>query len=386
MSLIFNTSSRQDQFGFYQVGDLKFYSKLEAIAAEQKTGKALHWNFNDQVYSSFAWTEPTESLNELYQQRAQKLRDQYDYLILFYSGGADSDNILQTFICNNIKIDEVVSFVNYEATKDKFNFLNGEIYNVVGDRVSQAQQHQPDLYHRIIDLCKYTVDYFKISNSKFDWIYEMRSLYNPNAVVQQYIKNKIPEWNKLFDSGKKVAFIYGIDKPKVIHKNNQYFFTFKDVMDFAVSAKTQIENNPWEFNELFYWTPDSPLIPAKQAHVIKNFIDSHNPLTNQEFFDKVFDGWRYVFVDTGTETVALKPEIMHQLIYPYWTPTAFQFKAKSMLFTPRDSWFIKLPDSYIAKKSWNIGVEQLLYLFPDKYKNHTKKGLSYFESQMYELK
>jgi hypothetical protein len=382
---IFQTTTRQDQYGFYQVGDLKFYSKLEAIEAEQKTGQELHWNFNDEVYANQPWTDPKETLEELYQQRAQQLRDQYDYLILFYSGGADSDNILQTFIRNDIKLDEVVSFVNYEATKDKFNFLNGEIYNVAGARVEQAQQKQPDLHHRIVDLCKYTVDYFKVSESKFNWIYEMRSLYNPNAVVQQSLKNKVTDWQNLFNTGKRVAFVYGVDKPTVVGIDSKYFFTFKDVLDFAVSAKTQMENNPWENNELFYWSPAAPLIPIKQGQAIKKFLESVS-VNDTKFFDELISGWSNIFIKTAGKTFALKSDVMHQIIYPHWTPTPYQLKAKNMLLTPRDSWFFKLPDSYAPKHAWKLGVDKLVESFPEKYKHPSKKSLKYFESCAYELK
>jgi hypothetical protein len=41
-------------------------------------------------------------LKTLYKERAQQLRDNYDELILYYSGGSDSHNILHTFLQNNI--------------------------------------------------------------------------------------------------------------------------------------------------------------------------------------------------------------------------------------------------------------------------------------------
>jgi hypothetical protein len=81
----------QDKLGVYRVGDLKFYSKLQAIEMSTKTGIHLHWDFNEAVFDSYDWTvEPKDSLVELYRQRAQQLRNKYDYIILAYSGGADS--------------------------------------------------------------------------------------------------------------------------------------------------------------------------------------------------------------------------------------------------------------------------------------------------------
>ena len=55
-------NSRQDKFGFYQVGDFRTYSKFEAAEQQVKTGQKMRWNFNDTVYQSFDWTqEPVES-------------------------------------------------------------------------------------------------------------------------------------------------------------------------------------------------------------------------------------------------------------------------------------------------------------------------------------
>jgi hypothetical protein len=83
-----------DKLGCYRVGDLKFYSKLQAIEYMQKTGVHLHWDFNEAVFSSYDWTmEPQETILELYRQRAQQLRDRYDYIALFWSGGADSETV-----------------------------------------------------------------------------------------------------------------------------------------------------------------------------------------------------------------------------------------------------------------------------------------------------
>jgi hypothetical protein len=47
------------------------------------------------------------SLQDMRGGKAMQLRDQYDYLILAYSGGADSDNILKVFQQNKIHLDEV---------------------------------------------------------------------------------------------------------------------------------------------------------------------------------------------------------------------------------------------------------------------------------------
>ena len=93
-----------------------------------KTGIHPHWDFNESVFSSYDWTvEPNESIADLYRQRAQQLRDKYDYIVLMFSGGADSTTVLRSFLDNDIKLDEAVSYMSYDATGNKDHFFNAEI-------------------------------------------------------------------------------------------------------------------------------------------------------------------------------------------------------------------------------------------------------------------
>ena len=143
--------------------------------------------------------------------------------MLWFSGGADSSNILSSFIENNIPLDEVASYVNYEATGDRFNHLNAEIYHVAVPVIEQAKVQQPWLKHTVIDISKSIMDFFQKKEANFDWIYQVNNYVNPNTVSRRDIKLKISHWTKLFDAGKKVGFIYGIDKPRVIGLNGKYY-------------------------------------------------------------------------------------------------------------------------------------------------------------------
>ena len=109
--MTFNTTSfsRADQLGYYLVGQKKFYNKTLALIESFQTRYEPVWVFNNNVYGSIDWTIPiTEDLPSMYKRRAQQLRDQYDYLVLYFSGGADSINILHAFIDNDIFLDEIL--------------------------------------------------------------------------------------------------------------------------------------------------------------------------------------------------------------------------------------------------------------------------------------
>ena len=100
-----NLVTNKDQFGFYQVGNNTFYSKVEATEYSNRVRLPIHWNFNDQAFAQFDWLqEPPVSLEQLYMTRAQQIRERYDYIVVWYSGGADSNNVLQSFLKSGLHV------------------------------------------------------------------------------------------------------------------------------------------------------------------------------------------------------------------------------------------------------------------------------------------
>jgi hypothetical protein len=329
-------------------------------------------------------TEPTESIAELYKRRAQQLREKYDYLVLWFSGGADSSNIFHSFIENGIHLDEVVNYTNYEATGDKTNFMNGEIFHVAIPLIEKAKETNPHLKHRVIDLSKLAIEYFSKKDTKFDWVYLMNGWMNPNNACKNDIKLMVPEWVNLINSGKKVGFIQGIDKPRIHQVKDHYYFYFVDYVDGAHSPGQQMQDRSWEHDEFFYWTPDAPLIAIKQGHILKNYVKGlHN---NHPDATTVKHG--LVKFKMNGQDRQLTGAKVHELIYPWWKRVPFQSKAPSIFFTPRDEWFFKLPDSDPAKYSWKVGLEEMWRMYPDSWKKDPadiSSGFKSLNSKMYDL-
>lgn len=384
----------QDVLGYYTCDTIKFYSKLEAYEFAKDHPEKVKWHFNDEVYSSYDWTvEPTESLAELYRQRAHQLRDKYDYVVLWFSGGADSNNVLNSFIDNDIKLDEVVSMINYSATGDKENYLNGEIFHVASPKIITSQAKQPHLHHRFLDLAQPYIDFFSERES-IDWVYGMNDLLNPNNIVRQEIKLKIPEWAKMILDGKKVGFIWGTCKPRVMCLNGKYIWAFEDAIQ-GQSKDLQTVDKDWDFNELFYWSPDLPKLCIKQAHVIKNYMKSSPPndpnMVKETFaatcltLDVDVNTWPnpwnvslyelgLMYAHKNPKTKILDSDKVHSLIYPGWIKVPFQIKG-SIIFTPRDTWFFELSENTTkAKYNWRVGMEHLWKHMPEYRKRRAGLG------------
>ncbi|NBR23517.1 MAG: hypothetical protein EBU08_07045, partial [Micrococcales bacterium] len=124
---------------------------MEAIELHHKTGIHPTWNFNDEVFGTVDWTqEPSESLPELYRQRAEQIRSEYDYVVLCYSGGADSTNILTTFLNNDIKLDEIMMYHCLSTNPFEVK-TNSEIRLVGGPTLEKIKYRIPETKIRYID-------------------------------------------------------------------------------------------------------------------------------------------------------------------------------------------------------------------------------------------
>jgi hypothetical protein len=355
-------SQNKDIFGFYRVGDLKFYSKLEAIEMHAKTGIHPHWDFNDAVFSSYDWTvEPKEDILELYRRRAQQLREKYDYIILAYSGGADSTTVLEAFVDNDIKLDEVVSYVNH----DRDSFLSAEIYRVAIPNYEELKTRHPGIKFRLLDLTKFEMDFFNSNDNKFNWIYEMNAYINPNNASRIGFGMKVKEWADMIHAGKKVCILSAMDKPRVFQINGKYTFKFIDFIDCAATVSSMAGQQPWT-DELFYWTPDMPEIMIKQGHIIKRYLEGD--VNNLPFVSTVKSDLAYR--EVNGKKYWLSNHGMHRLIYPSWNIDTFSVgKAPSVIFSKRDEWFFNLQQEHEVRKNWALGIDKLWKTLPDYWKN-----------------
>jgi len=329
----------KDHYGYYTVGDYKTYSKLDAILKHDASGTIPQWHFNDEVFSSTNWQlEPAESLLELYRQRAQRIRDQYDYLVLFYSGGADSTNILQTFINNDIKLDEIAQFYSLEGDGGDVDAnFNSEVVQVAIPWSQKITQQHTHIRHRVIDQSRLIDDIYNMPEIKFDFIYQQNTCISPNNFSRVYLRKVVKDYADIIASGKRLCFIWGAEKPRLSVINGRYAVRFQDMVDNCVSPLIQQQDFPGWYDELFYWSPDFTQGLVKQAHVVKkalhtlplndiNFTQDHSP------FGSVFrNNTNWNLTNHG----------LHQVIYPGWDITTFSVgKKRSPILSLRDSWYL----------------------------------------------
>jgi hypothetical protein len=264
-------------FGFYKVKDQLFTKKIDAFLEANKTLSDVSWVYNDSILENLDWyTEPQQGLTELYRQRAQQIRDQYDYVILMVSGGGDSTNMLYSFLENGIHVDEVIASAPISGLK---NFNVDENNKSAANQIAETFLAQMPLLKTVAERwpnIKITInDYFE-TITKFqtdEWIFKGSSWMHPSAA--RHDLSNLQHIRHLGESGKKVAKVYGVDKPMIARgtSGNLYNCIFDGSIQVP-NHQTTNENFSTIEPILFYITPDMPELMIKQCHVLAKWMYS----------------------------------------------------------------------------------------------------------------
>ena len=284
-------------YNFYEHSGKKYPNKVLAVSSSR-----LPQNKGDTVWKLFHFEneldkldlslEPEESLQQLYLQRAYELRNNYDYLILNYSGGPDSHNVLETFLLNNIFLDEIFIYSQFnEQTIAHLQKNDPDTFAMFPEFYEAQMSAIPIAKHMIETYSPHTkityVDNFYETHKKF-WESKNEKAFmddmKGNASVMLTHRhmdrsrnpNFKPEW-KIIKQKKKTAHIWGIEKPNLVHDEKGVYFTLVDntiLSRIDLQHNLTVEDIP-NNHELFYIHPTAVKMFLKQAHVInRNFSKS----------------------------------------------------------------------------------------------------------------
>ena len=315
---------------FYDEKGNIYNNHIDAI----KSGQKCLLYYEDAFYDNVTWKiEPSLSLKELYKLRAQEIRDTYEYVILFLSGGVDSRNVFESFYLNKIHIDEIVCVGAFSQDRHRGSKENNndEIYvntNPLLDSVFlpntkityfdytklYTQPYEFELIKKFGDNWAYQLAYFK-SFHKFFW-YE----------IEKHLH---------IDGSKKTCYILGVAKTALgMDKNGKYvIFNESDVTSFY--AQTQ---NLFRENFYFAQTQIGADIVKKQAYTMFNLYELYN---NKNEFIKNY----YKIYD----------KIIYDLKFPLIMKTR---KTQKAFFSHRDTYMQKHTESEIYK-IWYAGLQKL---------------------------
>jgi len=357
--------------GFYEVGEQAFASKNSAYTESIKKSKPIRYNYNDDVFGKYDWTkepEPEVSLKEFYRRRAQALRDKYDYIVLQYSGGPDSQNVLDTFLENNIKLDEIVNFNSYDKTQkvDETTHNADYVYNVKPTVENIIKKYGNQIKINIIDEIDMTkkvwaeyssLDYYELlfTSGTFPSVWMMRGV---------WIKHVKHLWDKLL-SGKRVCVILGADKTmlRIDTEKNLYYTNFSDIVSCDIATLSIYDKilQGHKIVEMFYHTIDQPDLAIKQAHTLKNTVEKlKSHVICFDYFNK-FKGTKFrpasVCERKGIPIMNLKYEYYHKAVYPSWKTNVVTPKPVYLGNRLIDCWWVDQLDEN-EKKVWTNGIQK----------------------------
>ena len=309
------------------------------------------------MYDKLNWAiEPPGTLDFYYKEQAKRIRDSYDYVILCFSGGIDSTNILNTFHFNNIKIDKIITVGAF--SQDTHSMVeqnnNGEIYFMAHPYLRELGLESITEH---LDYTKYfdKFDQFSINQYGSEWFKVMGSWFSPH----HWFWRDLPKYAvSPHMRGKKVAIVMGADKPFLVFNERRVMgFRFQD-------AETQQLGNV-SYDEgcervNFYWDKESPLILIKQLHILKRAYDikrtiSQDPVRKVQIISDI---------SVNDLVYTLKKPLSH--ITPK-SPTPFLSVRDSYLINKKDSDVFKLYSAGLMKMNESMGGLNKFKTFSSKF-------------------
>ena len=283
-------------YGHYRYNDKNYIIREDALnemmMRHDWNGK-MTFHFHDEVFEGIDWSiEPPFDIDLLYKMRAQQIRDKYKYVILQLSGGLDSTQILEIFLDNNIFIDEIQTFHHHSGTKafmsDKsvledlsvlfeYQLAVIPLLKWVKEVSPNTKIVEVDVMPELIsNTCKLNSELIGQDPSTKGLINPPTLVFNvPRTVAYISLTHNIKNIEK-----DNVCVIRGIEKPGLyaledfsVNQNTyDLYFNFHDqTMGSSKFMASDIISKSFTL-ESFFWSPEVPLIPVKQSHLIKNRI------------------------------------------------------------------------------------------------------------------
>ena len=299
--------------GTYWVGTKSFEHKIEALLHAKSSSAPVRWDFFDSVFSKVNWTTPLRiPLGEVYKSRAVQLREKYKYLVLHYSGGSDSRNILKTFLDNKIHLDEIfvkwpLKFtektpISYDT--DPTNY-NNEWHLSIKPSLDFLKAEYPHIKITVKDISDdYKLNLSTMTDREFNVMSGGHNI-SPAAFTKN---STLSDLEALGLDNSEVGSIWGSNKPQIkIGGVNAYVYFIDGLLAPGSIAA------PGRTLEPFYWTPDYPEIVVQQAHAVLDVIRVNKPL-------------QFLLSAPALANKDLYDELIKTVVYPAWDRRIFQVK------------------------------------------------------------
>lgn len=247
---------------YYYTDNNKFHNPFAmfSYAALHTPNTATSFYFYDKEFASLDWaTEPSESFELLMETRARQLREKYNRLVLFFSGGTDSVTIYNTYKRLNIHLDEIV-----------IGYHEDDSY---GHSAKCVQWLQDNIYDSTTVITALSRDGYPVRYESFkdDFLVDNSFRYAVNTFNGTYESIRQIQDSAVFKNNNSVV-ILGLEKPHVFFKDGAWYTAH---LDKLFAPFLNIDSTEW-----FFITPELPELHLKQVHLLKKYAQQFvNPST-----------------------------------------------------------------------------------------------------------
>jgi len=344
----------QTRYGYYQVGDQQITNKIQALKLATDTQQHVTWHWSDQVWQGADWlNEPATDVYELYRMRARQIRERYDYVIINYSGGSDSQTLVDAFLDAGCHIDEIVTMwnrkyvksINHNASCTDVRNLEAEFDLATAPGLERIRQRSPCTRITYRDICDSVLTVFNQADGE-SWLDLTTEHLNPGYMTRWSATSETDQLRTL-DRGLNSVIVSGADKPKIcIRDDGGYYLYFVDILVNNACGSTNLPEYDNINYELFYWSPDLPEISVKQAHMVRRWFEANPVLKYLLTWPNNSQGNRTAY-----------EKIIKSIIYPKYDFYTFQVdKPTSTVTCEWDDWFFREHANTRAHHNWMQGI------------------------------
>jgi hypothetical protein len=294
-----------------------FDLKSDALLFKRKLPHAsidFHWH-EDTFSRINLMQEPALSHSELCKNRALELRERYDYVRLWFSGGADSRTALDSFVNNNIHIDEIV--VNCYLDKNVTDVMASTNREVELVALPYLKEIQNKLTNTKITLLQAeasdVTDWFSIRDDPA-WFPALDSLDGSAGQLNLGMSWGMSKLNRKTEI-KNWVDVQGGSKVRLWKHKEKWFFYFVDSAVHDSYTSLRFED--------FFISRTNPDLYLKTVYLLKKFHQDNNS-TDQ-------------FINTLHQNNSLV-EIYNQNMGRHRVPLIAQTKVHVMASTNREFW------------------------------------------------
>jgi hypothetical protein len=245
----------------YRVNGRYINSVYLALHECWQTGAELEFYCNDHEYDKHDWTqEPDASLELLMDSYAKQLRNQYQRLILLWSGGTDSHTIYNVFKRNRIHLDEII--IKASAHSAGFPEINHD----------WIQKNHWDPTTTITRYDDHDVELRALDVPDEDWVWRDK------GDLLKYGMTSSGDGVKFLceknHAGHTWTAIGGYEKPRLIYRQGRWYSRQLDMVLRPTMGHDYITHFFLE-----------PMIHIKQSHMVKHAVKHLLRQTAQPLYD-----------------------------------------------------------------------------------------------------